>query len=96
MRRDKMNRLLRIELERVPRGSLVQNEFRMVYAIERRHDLAADATTDPHDSFARALESVRSRHPSFVPELLDAASQFTGAGLLVLAGYVLGRCDALR
>jgi len=46
---------------------LTQNELRMVYNIERRHDLARDPNTPKGKSLGAAIASVRSRNPSFTP-----------------------------
>lgn len=67
MRGDLLHRSVQEELVHIPRGDLSQNELRMVYNIERRHDLALDPSTPRLASLRAAVRSVQSRHPSFVP-----------------------------
>ena len=62
-----LNRTLREELSRIPRGDFAQNELRMVYNIERRHNLALNPLTPRLASLQAAISSVRSRHFGFVP-----------------------------
>jgi len=64
---DVLNRLLREELVHIPRGDFPQNELRMVYNIERRHDLARDPGVSRLASLRAAIDSVQGRHPAFAP-----------------------------
>jgi hypothetical protein len=74
MKRLEMLDLLDEELRQMPRGSFAQNEFRMVYAIERQHDLSRDRTCPAASSFGRALASVQGRNPGFAPIVSDPGS----------------------
>lgn len=67
MRREEMQRTLRDELSHIPRGDLSQNEFRMVYNIERRHDLAQDPRAVRAAALQAAIRSVQMRDPVFAP-----------------------------
>ncbi len=60
--------LIREETRHIPRGPLPQNELRMVYAIQRQHDLAGDIAPTARASLESALQSVRSRHHGFLPK----------------------------
>lgn len=59
--------MLREELSHVPRGDFSQNELRMVYNIERRHDLGRNPVAPRDGSLKAAIASVESRHPRFRP-----------------------------
>lgn len=67
MQMTQLNQMLREELDRIPRGDLTQNELRMVYNIERRHDLGLNPLTPRIASLQAAINSVRGRHAAFVP-----------------------------
>ena len=75
MRREYTQTLVREELLHLPRGSEAQNELRMVYAIQRQHDLGRDPSTPASASFDRALSSVLQRHPTFRPEVVPSAGR---------------------
>lgn len=57
------------ELEDIPRGSLAQNIYRMVYQQARLNGLGARPETGPTsaDAHAFALRTVRAQHPDFEP-----------------------------
>lgn len=67
MRAADMQNQLREEMRHIPRGSLSQNELRMVYAIQRQHDLAEDPAFRAQTSLERAVASVRNRDHAFTP-----------------------------
>jgi hypothetical protein len=72
MHHEHMQTLVQEELLHLPRGSEAQNELRMVYVIERQHDLGRDPSAQAGGSFDRALSSVLQRHPAFQPEVLPS------------------------
>lgn len=79
-RRDARAKKLREELRGMPRGDLSQNELRMVYAIQRQHDLTQDPESLASDSLKRAVDSVKKRHPMFAPVFDAAAFALTSPG----------------
>jgi len=61
------------ELEAIPRGSLAQNIYRMVYQQARLNGLGSRPEIGPtsEDAHAFALQTVREQHPDFWPTLID-------------------------
>ena len=57
------------ELEAIPRGSLAQNMYRMVYEQVRLNGLGARAEvgSTSEDAHNFALQTVREQHPDFTP-----------------------------
>ncbi len=57
------------ELEAIPRGTVAQNMYRMVYQQARLNGLGSRPETGPtsEDAHAFALLTVREQHPDFTP-----------------------------
>jgi hypothetical protein len=57
------------ELEAIPRGTLAQNIYRMIYQQARLNGLSSRAEIGPtsEDAHALALQTVREQHPDFTP-----------------------------
>lgn len=70
MERDLMTKIIKEELERIPKDSAgsAQNELRMVYKMRRQHDLSRDPESPRTETFRKAVEHVRKNHPQFAPQ----------------------------
>jgi hypothetical protein len=66
------------ELEAIPRGSLAQNLYRMIYHQARLNGLGSRPEIGPtsEDAHAFALQTVREQHPDFWPVLNAEHEQF--------------------
>lgn len=69
MKRDELNRRLREELARIPRGDYSQNVLRAIYNMQRRSDLARDPRTTSGASLSEAIRFIRKDEPSFEPSI---------------------------
>ena len=70
MKKEKMNVMVSEELSHIPRGSIVaspQRRLRLVYNMQRRHDLAENPYTLARESLLNAIEAIRKNNPDFVP-----------------------------
>ena len=66
---ENMRTQLKKELEDIPRGTLIQNKLRMLYAPNRLKSLGRKATTlkTKEDVFKDCVEEIRKKYPDFVP-----------------------------
>lgn len=65
MKREQMDRELREDFARIPRGDYDQNVLRAVYNMQRRSDLAHNPGRSRGASLDEAIRFVRKDSPSF-------------------------------
>lgn len=73
MRREEMDRIVGLELERIPEWTphtpkLDQSLLRFTYNAHRRHDLSQDPDTPRGTSLQRSISAVASTRPEAAPE----------------------------
>ena len=69
MKREEMTRIVKSELEYIPKGvrGAPQNELRRLYNARRRHDLVKTTRTK-EETLQYCIQVVKRDHPEFVPE----------------------------
>ena len=72
MHRSEVNRAVRDDLDRLPRGGLSQNILRATYNVQRRSDLAQDTSIPKAHSLRASIAVVRRSDPAFSPSVDEA------------------------
>ncbi len=76
MTNNQFNAIVSTELQTIPRGDLPQNLYRAVYEQARLNGLGFHPELAPTPDAAHqcALDLIRQRHPSFLPQRLQPPS----------------------
>ena len=91
MKREEMTRIVKSELEHIPKGSKgsVQNRLRIYYNAWRRRDLLTGKSKE--QTLEEAIKKVKGDYPDFEPEFDRDFFKMPERGLLQrLVGWVKG------